>query len=111
MMRAFAVLAKFKGLRQFAGGVFDIFGRTAERKMERQLIVDYVAMIDEVLSAVSANNYDTAVDLASVPEHIRGYGHVKDAHFKEAKKLEAELLAKFRNPVAGMKEIRIKVAA
>ena len=108
MMRAFAVLAKFKGLR---GTAFDIFGRTAERKMERQLIVDYVAMIDEVLSTVSADNYDTAVDLASVPEHIRGYGHVKDAHFKEAKKLEAELLAKFRNPVAGMKEIRIKVAA
>ncbi len=110
MMTAFALLAKFKGLR---GTALDIFGRTAERKMERQLIVDYVATLDEILANLSAENYDVAVDIATVPEHIRGYGHVKEAHFKEAKKLEAELLAKFRNPVAGSagKEIRIKVAA
>ncbi len=110
MLTAFGLLAKFKGLR---GGMFDIFGRTAERKMERQLIVDYVAMVDDVLATLSADNYDTAVDLASVPEHIRGYGHVKEAHFKDAKKLEADLWAKFRNPATGLagREIRIKVAA
>ena len=87
MMTAFGFLAKFKGLR---GTAFDIFGRTAERKMERQLIVDYVATIDEVLATVSAASYETAVDLASVPEHIRGYGHVKEAHFRDAKKLETD---------------------
>ena len=111
MLTAFGLLAKCKGLRQFGGGAFDIFGRTAERKMERQLIVDYFATIDEVLAKLSADNYDVAVDLASVPEHIRGFGHVKEAHFREAKKLAADLLGKFRHPVAGAKEIRIKVAA
>ena len=111
MLTAFGLLAKCKGLRQFGGGAFDIFGRTAERKMERQLIVDYFATIDEVLAKLSADNYNAAVDLVSVPEHIRGFGHVKEAHFREAKKLAADLLGKFRHPVAGAKEIRIKVAA
>ena len=96
-----------------SGGALDVFGYTAERKMERQLIVDYSKTIDDVLAKLAADNYETAVDLASVPEHIRGFGHVKHQHFVEAKKREAELWEKFRNPNSGstMKEIRIKVAA
>jgi indolepyruvate ferredoxin oxidoreductase len=109
MMTAFSVLAKFKGLR---GGALDIFGYTAERKMERQLIADYESTVDALLAALSADNYDVAVDIASIPEFIRGFGHVKHEHFVEAKKREAELLEKFRNPAAGAsKEIRVKVAA
>jgi indolepyruvate ferredoxin oxidoreductase len=108
MMTAFKVLAKFKGLR---GGALDIFGYTAERKMERQLVVDYAKTVEDLLRDVSTNSYDIAVDIASIPEHIRGFGHVKHAHFVEAKKREAELWEKFRNPVAQTKEIRIKVAA
>jgi indolepyruvate ferredoxin oxidoreductase len=108
MMTVFGVLAKFKSLR---GGTFDIFGYTAERKLERQLVADYEKTIGDLLSSLNTDNYDMAVDIASIPEHIRGYGHVKHAHFVEAKKREAELLQKFRNPVSGMKEIRIKVAA
>ena len=80
--------------------------------MERQLIGDYEKTLEEVMSKVSAENYDLAVDIASIPEHIRGYGHVKHAHFVEAKKREWELLERFRNPVVGApKEIRVKVAA
>jgi indolepyruvate ferredoxin oxidoreductase len=110
MMSAFKVLAKFKGLR---GGALDIFGYSAERKMERQLIADYVKTVDDLVRNVSAENYDTAVDIASIPEHIRGFGHVKHAHFADAKKREEELLKKFRNPhlAAQPKEIRIKAAA
>ncbi|MEO6657270.1 MAG: DUF6537 domain-containing protein, partial [Arenimonas sp.] len=109
MMSAFGVLAKFKGLR---GTAFDIFGYTVERKMERQLIGDYEKTLEELMSKVSAENYDLAVDIASIPEHIRGYGHVKHAHFVDAKKREWELLERFRNPVVGApKEIRVKVAA
>jgi indolepyruvate ferredoxin oxidoreductase len=108
MMTAFGLLAKLKGLR---GGALDVFGYSAERKMERQLIADYEKTIGEVLSSLSADNYDTAVDIASIPEHIRGYGHIKHAHFVEAKKREAELLEKFRHPASGAKEIRIKAAA
>ncbi len=108
MLTAFRLLAKFKGLR---GTALDVFGYSAERKMERQLIADYERTIDNLLGAVNAGNYDTAVDIAELPEHIRGFGHVKHAHFVEAKKREVELLKKFRNPVVGTKEIRIKVAA
>ena len=109
MMSAFAVLAKFKGLR---GSVFDIFGYSDERKMERQLIADYERTIAELNDKLSADNYDVAVDIASIPEHIRGFGHVKHQHFVEAKKQEATLLQRFRHPEVGVRrEIRVKVAA
>ena len=109
MMSAFGVLAKFKGLR---GTAFDVFGYSEERKMERRLIADYEKMIGELLGSLSIGNYDLAVDIASIPEHIRGFGHVKHQHLAEAKKREAELLEKFRHPAIGaLKEIRVKVAA
>jgi indolepyruvate ferredoxin oxidoreductase len=109
MMTAFSVLSKFKGLR---GTAFDIFGYSDERKMERQLIADYEKMLEELISKAAADNYDVAVDLASIPEFIRGYGHVKHKHLVEAKKRETELLERFRNPVSGAgKDIRIKAAA
>ncbi len=109
MMSAFGVLAKFKGLR---GTAFDIFGHSDERKMERQLIAGYEKTLEELLGNLSADNYDIAVDIASMPEHIRGYGHVKQQHFVEARKRETELIARFRNPVVGAgREIRVKVAA
>ncbi|MCA3083603.1 MAG: indolepyruvate ferredoxin oxidoreductase family protein, partial [Rhodocyclaceae bacterium] len=89
MMTAFNVLAKFKGLR---GTALDLFGYTEERKTERQLIADYEALVDELLRDVTVVNYETAVDLASIPEHIRGFGHVKHAHLVDAKTRWAELL-------------------
>ncbi len=95
ILQAFKVLSKFKGLR---GGRFDIFGHTDERKMERQLIADYEQMLDELIAGLSHDTHAIAVDLASVPEHIRGYGHVKERHIAEAKQREATLLQSFRNP-------------
>jgi indolepyruvate ferredoxin oxidoreductase len=95
MMRAFGVLAKLKGLR---GTAFDIFGRTAERKMERRLIVEYEQTIEELLAKLSHDNHALAVQIASIPDDIRGYGHVKDAKLAAAKKKEAGLLEAFRNP-------------
>jgi indolepyruvate ferredoxin oxidoreductase len=93
---AFKWLAKFRGLR---GGAFDIFGRTAERRMERQLIVDYFATIDSLLPTLDSGNVDLAAEIAGIPEHIRGYGHIKEDHLHAAKAREAELLAQWRNPL------------
>ena len=93
MMSAFRVLAKMKGLR---GTAFDVFGKTAERRVERQLITDYEALIDELLPRLAPHNHALAVELASIPEQIRGYGHVKERHLKAAKAKEAELVAAFR---------------
>ncbi len=95
MMKAFGVLAKFKGLR---GGAFDIFGHTAERKMERALIKEYHATVGGLLSKLNADNLSQAVAIASIPEDIRGYGHVKERHLKAAKAKEATLLAQFGKP-------------
>jgi indolepyruvate ferredoxin oxidoreductase len=94
MMRAFGLLARMKGLR---GTALDIFGRTPERRMERQLVTDYEALIDETLPRLAAHNHAIAVELASIPEHIRGFGHVKERHLKAAKEKEAQLVAAFRS--------------
>jgi indolepyruvate ferredoxin oxidoreductase len=106
MLKAFRVLAK---LRKYRGTALDIFGRTAERKMERQLVADYEALVAEVLGKLTPGNHATAVELASIPEHIRGYGHVKEAHLKTAKTREAALLAAFRAPTPAPKPAVVKV--
>ena len=73
---AFPTLAKLKGLR---GGPLDIFGKTAERRMERGLIRDFEADIDKLVAGLSKDRLPLAVKLAEVPQQIRGFGHVKDA--------------------------------
>jgi indolepyruvate ferredoxin oxidoreductase len=95
MLRGFRTLAKLRHLR---GTRLDIFGHSADRKMERQLIADYERVIDEVIAGLDHSNHDLAVQIAQIPEQIRGYGHVKHAHLEKAKEREAELLAAFRSP-------------
>ena len=107
LMSGFRMLAKMKRLR---GTAFDVFGRTPERRMERQLVTDYEALIEELLPALATHNHAIAVELASIPEHIRGYGHVKERHLKAAKAREAELVAKFRAARPAVAET-VKVAA
>jgi indolepyruvate ferredoxin oxidoreductase len=94
MLNVFGVLAKFKFLR---GTPLDLFGYSEERKTERKLIADYRSMLDELLSKLTPDNHHLAVALASVPEKIRGYGHVKARHLKAAKAEEAALLDQFRS--------------
>jgi indolepyruvate ferredoxin oxidoreductase len=96
MFKAFRMLAKLRGLR---GGVFDPFGYTAERKMERQAIVDYDRTLDELIDGLDGDNHALAIEIASVPELIRGYGHVKERHHAAAMKRLDDLLAAWRNPV------------
>ncbi|HEX5077823.1 MAG TPA: indolepyruvate ferredoxin oxidoreductase family protein, partial [Geminicoccaceae bacterium] len=96
---AMKYLARMKTLR---GGWLDPFGHSAERRLERRLIADYERLVDELLARLSPENYGLAVELAQIPEQIRGYGHVKQRHLEAAKRREAELLAAFRAPVAGL---------
>ena len=86
MFKAFGLLARLKFLR---GGRFDVFGRTAERRMERKLIGDYEATVQVLLDGLDDDRLALAVEIASIPEHIRGFGHVKEAHFEQAKAREA----------------------
>ncbi len=94
MRSAFKLLAKLKGLR---GTALDPFGRSDERKTERALIVEYRTAIDELLSSLSADKLPLAVEIARIPEHIRGYGHVKERHLKSARAKWAQLTARWRD--------------
>ena len=100
MMHANRVLAKLKFLR---GTAFDIFGYTKERKTERALIGEYRQTLTALLPKLSADNLSKLVAIASIPEDIRGYGHVKERHLKAAKEKEAALLAAFNSSQEGGK--------
>ncbi|HRM53433.1 MAG TPA: indolepyruvate ferredoxin oxidoreductase family protein [Ottowia sp.] len=97
MLRNFKLLAKLKGLR---GGAFDVFGKTEERQTERALIQQYRASIDEVLRSLNADNHATAVEIARIPEQIKGYGHVKERNLKPARERWNALMAQYRDPAA-----------
>ncbi|MFC5513076.1 indolepyruvate ferredoxin oxidoreductase family protein [Massilia jejuensis] len=95
MLKAFGVLAKLKGLR---GTPFDVFGHTAERKTERALIAQYRETVASLLPKLSNENLAHAVAIASIPEDIRGYGHVKERHLAAARAKQAQLVAAFHQP-------------
>jgi indolepyruvate ferredoxin oxidoreductase len=97
MLSAFRLLARFKGLR---GTALDPFGRTEERKMERALIAQYEGSIEEILQSLDADNHAAAVEVARIPEQIRGYGHVKVRHLVQAQQQWTAALAAFRRPQA-----------
>jgi indolepyruvate ferredoxin oxidoreductase len=85
----FRVLAKLKGLR---GGAFDIFGYTAERRMERALIEEYKGLVRDAAARMSADSMHAAVELAAAPELIAGFGPVKDAGVEAYRGRVSELL-------------------
>jgi len=98
MGKAFQRVAKLKGLR---GGALDFFGKSEERQSERALIEEYIAQVEEIVAQLTVENHAAAVDLASVPDEIRGYGHVKEKSLVAARKLHEERLQAFRHPQAG----------
>lgn len=85
---AFPMMAKLKGLR---GGPLDVFGKTEERRMERGLIADYEITLDRLAGGLTPERLPLAARIASVPQEIRGYGHVKDASVVKAKTEAATL--------------------
>jgi len=93
-MRVFAVLARLKGLR---GTAFDPFGYIRECRRERALIGRYEElMVATVLSGLDHSNHAFAIEVASLSEQIRGFGHVKAKNIEEAGRRETELLQRFR---------------
>lgn len=86
---AFRFLTRFKYLR---GSWLDPFGKTEERKAERALIADYTADLRLIVRTLSASNYGLLVELARVPDMIKGFGPVKEANLKKAAEKRAQLL-------------------
>jgi indolepyruvate ferredoxin oxidoreductase len=84
-------------LRPLRGTVLDVFGYTQERRMERRLIADYDAIVRELSSSLSPDNHALAIEIASLPAKMRGFGHIKTRNVESAKACEAELLALWRS--------------
>ncbi len=107
LMTGFKVLAALRGVR---GTWFDLFGHTAERRMERQLANDYEALILGVLPHLSPAASAQIAQIAAVPESIRGYGHVKARSIEAARvrwhdlleRLEADTVPAPSSPVSHM---------
>lgn len=97
MMGALKVLAKLKVIR---GTAIDPFGRFAERREERSMIDDYRALIEEIIIELSETNHAIAVDCASLPDQVRGYGPVKTESMRQYYELRAALLHRFHNPAS-----------
>jgi indolepyruvate ferredoxin oxidoreductase len=94
---AFRLLAKLRFLR---GTPLDPFGRTAHRRLERELVRDYEASVETLLDGLDAESRELAVAIASLPEQIRGFDVVKERHLEQVREKQAELLAAFRGPRA-----------
>jgi indolepyruvate ferredoxin oxidoreductase len=95
ILPAFKILSKFRFLR---GTAFDIFGYTKERREERQLIEDYEELLTELAGNITKHNHSIALELAQLPESIRGFGHIKDENIINTKKRWQQLLQAFRGP-------------
>ena len=102
MMPVFKMLAKLKGLR---GTPFDIFGYSVDRKLERDLIAGYEKDVATVLGLLSPANLDTAIELLSLPDRIRGYGPVKEKAVHDAKARYAQLATDLVNPPPAPRQI------
>ncbi len=102
MLPVFRTLAKMKGLR---GSVLDVFGYSVDRRLERDLIAGYEKDVATVLGLLSPATHDTAVELLSLPDRIRGYGPVKEKAVADAKVRYAQLAADLANPPAAPRQI------
>src|SRR5256885_3561155 len=102
MMPVFKMLAKLKGLR---GTPFDIFGYSADRRLERDLIAGYEKDVATVLGLLSPATLDTAIELLSLPDRIRGYGPVKEKAVQDARARYAQLAADLANPPPAPRQI------
>jgi indolepyruvate ferredoxin oxidoreductase len=94
MLGVFNVLSRLKFLR---GTAFDIFGRTQERRMERALIAEYEQTVETLMAGLTRDNQALAVEIASLPETVRGYGHIKMNSVLAARAKRDELLARYRS--------------
>jgi indolepyruvate ferredoxin oxidoreductase len=91
-MGLFRILARLKGLR---GTALDIFGRTEERRMERALIAEYEQTVEALIAGLTRDNHALALELAALPEEIRGYGHIKAKNVETARVRREALMQKF----------------
>ncbi len=92
--RVFPLMARMKVVR---GTIWDIFGYTAERRTERQLIKEFEIVLDEVAGTLTIGNFAIAQRIVTSPMQVRGYGHIKDAAVQKYRSELGSLLEQYRN--------------
>jgi indolepyruvate ferredoxin oxidoreductase len=95
MLTAFRLLARLKGLR---GTALDIFGRTEERRTERALIGEYRDSMEQILTSLNGANHALALEVARLPEQIKGFGHVKERNLAAVRNRWAGLMQQWHDP-------------
>ena len=111
MESAMRALARCRGLR---GTPLDVFGYTAERRAERALVDDYESMVVRLAHGLDARRLALALELARIPEQIRGYGAIKQRQLDAARVLQAGLLTRWEAPTddaAGVVSVQQAVLA
>jgi len=82
-------------MRRLRGTPFDPFGRTGVRREERALLAEYRDAITRLTESLTADNHALAIEIAGLPDLVRGYEHVKLGNVAEYRARMAELLAQF----------------
>jgi len=93
MLKAFGALSRLKGLR---GTAFDIFGYTEERRSERRMIEEYIAVITDILQLAQGHDKALAQQIAELPDMVRGYGHVKEKNMANYEARKTQLLQRLQ---------------
>jgi indolepyruvate ferredoxin oxidoreductase len=91
----FALFALLKRLKRLRGGPLDPFGVTAERRMERALITEYEATVTRLIAGLTPATHRQAIEIANLPDQIRGFGPVKEKAAQAARARLAILLAQY----------------
>jgi len=94
MMSAFRLLARFRRLR---GTALDPFGYTRERRHERELVREYIDLAREFALTLDEQTRPVAIELARLPDDIRGFGHIKEKSLESARTRRAGLLERYRS--------------
>src|ERR1700736_4392120 len=91
--------------RVLRGTAFDIFGHSADRKLERDLIAGYEKDVAHVLGVLSPLTLDTAIEILSLPDRIRGYGPVKEKSVRDTRARYEQLAKDLANPPPAPRQI------
>jgi indolepyruvate ferredoxin oxidoreductase len=94
MLKAMTVLARLRFLR---GSVLDIFGYSAERKADREVLAQYRSMIDTLLNDLTTDRLTLATDIANLPDQLRGYGHIREQSLQEYESHRLQLLDRWHS--------------
>ena len=94
MLPVFGILKSFRFLR---GTALDPFGHTEERRTERALIREYEQTVERLLARLTPQNHALALQIAAIPDEIRGYGHIKARNVEPARRKRDELLGRYES--------------